>query len=177
MAWNTALVQSAATVTWSDGTPFDGYVLLSVVPPSGYSQQGKSSFFPIQKLPGAIKVPIRNGVINNTTKIPWTNAYDPPGCAYLATWYDPFDNVISGPIGPFTVTADPYTVSVPTLTTPVGGGGGGGGGGTGPGTTSLMVKVGNQWLPVVIMTNTGDVPATPNAVIDNSDLKDLFPKS
>jgi hypothetical protein len=118
MAWNVAEVKTAASVTWSNGTPFDGYILFNLVLPTGYTSPAKSDAFPPQKLPTVIKIPIRAGVVNNRTKVPFTTAYLPPGVVYTSTWYDQQDNVISGPSASFSVTADPYTISVPTLTIP-----------------------------------------------------------
>lgn len=117
MSWNTAQLRTASTILWESGATFDGYVLLTVTPPAPYTDQGKASFFPMQKLPQRIKVPIREGVINTKTRVPFTTSYEPPNCTYSVLWYDHFDQVLSLPVT-ITVTADPTTLSVPTLEAP-----------------------------------------------------------
>lgn len=62
--------------------------------------------------------PIVDGVISTVPKLPYTNSFTPPNAQYRAFWIDKALNEIAAGAGFVTVSADPYTVTVPTLTAP-----------------------------------------------------------
>ena len=124
MAFNRALLSGSPA--WSTGTPFDGYVLISVVLPNlGVTQVtrvGMDGNYPNQRLPQRIRIPIKNGAFNDKTYIPFNSSLEPPNTQYEARWYDQFDNLIATNAAFFTVEATPFAISIPTLTAPTAGG-------------------------------------------------------
>lgn len=120
------LITSPATVVWSDGSKFDGYVWIGVelpATPVGFTSPYLWSTQRLQKLPKYIKVPVINGVIDNGTSLFYTTNLNPPACLYVAYWYSQFGVLIAPSLGtatPFTVTTDQTTLTVPTLTVPSG---------------------------------------------------------
>jgi hypothetical protein len=117
---------NTATLTgspaWSNGSPFNGYVLLiTVMPgatsfPHAYTTSGQKV-----RLPDRIKVPVVNGVFNQQTKIPYNAALEPPNTKYAAFWYDLRDvqQALPGSSADFfSVTTATHAITIPTLTAP-----------------------------------------------------------
>jgi hypothetical protein len=108
----------SGTLTWSGGESFDGFVLLAVVPPTGYTEVRLNGVQPAQRVPLRLKVPIKDGAFEATAKIPYTTAYDPPNCKYAAWLFDSTNRQIAAPGSSsdfFTVTSSTWS---PTFSTP-----------------------------------------------------------
>lgn len=118
------LLTSPSTVVWSDGKKFDGYVWIGVTlptTPAGFDAPYLWASQRRQDLPPKCKVPIVNGVIDSTTQLFYNANMNPPGTQYVAYYFSQDDVLIapaSGTATPFSVTASPHTLTVPTLTIP-----------------------------------------------------------
>lgn len=115
------------TVTWSDLTLFDGYVLLGLVLPSNSdgiwpSVSVNGGNVPPIRLPIWTQVPIAAGVFDQNSKIYFNSAITPDSTQYVAYWYDLNKRRISPATGsnptPFTVNTGAYAIAIPTLTVP-----------------------------------------------------------
>lgn len=113
---------SAATVEWASGVPFNGWLLLIAVPPnySGvtYPNIALRNSSPKLNVPQRYKINIQEGVIDTNSKVWLTTSLVPTNILYSAWFYDDTNQLIA--VGPalFTVTADPTTITIPTLTDP-----------------------------------------------------------
>lgn len=115
------LVTSPATVLWSDGSLFNGYVWLGLKLPLANTRPTLWNANRQQVLPTYIKVPIVGGIIDNATQIFYTSDMNPPGTTYVAYWFGSDDVLVapaSGTATPFSVTSTPVTLTAPTLTVP-----------------------------------------------------------
>lgn len=114
------------TVEWSDGTPFDGRVMIGIALPTAsgvdYATVKLENTFPGRPRPKWAIIPIKNGQFDQNLKVIFNADLQPPGCRYVAYFYDNNGYLIapSPPASMFDITADPHTMSVPTLTVPTG---------------------------------------------------------
>lgn len=117
-----AAITSAANVTWQSGDLFNGWLLLIAVPPnySGtqYPNISLRNSIPKIQVPQRIKIPITEGVIDINSKVWMTSSFVPTNVLYSAWFYDDTSTLIAVGAALFTVTTDPYTIAVPTLTDP-----------------------------------------------------------
>lgn len=107
-------------VKWSNGQIFDGYVLLIMAMPTGYSQPQIQGTLP-GSIPTRIRLPIVDGTIDGSVTAYYTSTLNPPNCLYGAFWYDNQDTLLSSPADSsalFSITTSPVTLTVPTLTAP-----------------------------------------------------------
>lgn len=116
MAITSAVVTSAADIEWSSGDPFDGYAVFKLVPPTGstYVVWEDSGL----RASSRYVVPVVAGELNGTVEVPYNAAFTPPNSQYRVFFFDKALNQISSGVGLVTVSSDPYTVTVPTLTAP-----------------------------------------------------------
>lgn len=117
------LVTNPATVVWSDGTPFDGFLFLGLELPTNtsYAKFGLWGTLRAQDLPQYIKVPIIAGAIDQATQIYYNQYMTPPGSQYFAYWFTREGVLIapaSGTATGISVTIATTTLTVPTLTVP-----------------------------------------------------------
>lgn len=116
----------SGTVTWSDGTLFDGYVLLALGLPSNGDGVWPTAMiggkYPATRIPVWTVVPIIRGVFSPNTSIFFNSSIDPPGTKYGAYWYDINWRLLFPAVGVpatgFTISVNPYAISIPTLTVP-----------------------------------------------------------
>lgn len=117
-----ASIKSTSRVEWSDGSPFNGFLLVGLALPtvSGYTyartflgNTGKP-----QRIPLWTKIPIDTGVYDNAAKVFFNADLDPPNTRYSAWWYDHNNRQVAGPASLFEVTTDPHVLATPTLTVP-----------------------------------------------------------
>jgi hypothetical protein len=108
----------SGTPVWSNGNLFDGYVLLGIALPSGYSYACPIGSWPNAQVPTFTKVPITAGVFNASVMAYYNADLEPPNCRYAAHWYDAQDTLVSGPSAIFDITASPHAITLPTLTAP-----------------------------------------------------------
>lgn len=114
-------------VSWSNGTAFDGYLLLGLGLPSDTNGAWPSlsigmGKYPTLRLPLWTVVPISQGAFDQATSVFFNSSIDPPGSKYGAYWYDinwrliyPATNVAATP---FVISTNLYAITVPTLTIP-----------------------------------------------------------
>lgn len=110
------------TIKWSSGDSFNGFCLIAFIPSVGYTETDLGLIDPADKLPQFANVPISNGLLNSSLGLYYNADISPPGSTYTASFYDTTKRLISGPGSPFSVTTDPLSLTIPTLTVPVAGG-------------------------------------------------------
>jgi len=119
-------LSQSVTVLWSDGSNFNGYLLIGIVPPTAggtdYTSLVSGDSYPVQRLPVFTLVPIKEGKYHDTTAIFFTADMEPPTSTYKAWLYDATRRQIAGPSAPFTVSTDPFTPPSFTATVPASGG-------------------------------------------------------
>jgi hypothetical protein len=108
----------SGTVSWSNGDLFDGYVLLALSLPSGYTYASPIGSWPNSTLPQFVRIPITAGAFSQQVAVFWNEDLEPPNCRYCAYWYDAQDTLLSGPSAIFDIGASPYAITIPTLTVP-----------------------------------------------------------
>ena len=117
-----AKFNATPTVAWSDGSVFNGYILIGIQMPSQggtdypFVAMGGSGqdFYPIQRVPTFALTPIKSGKYDINTTIFFNSDLNPPNSVYRAWLYDDTRRQVAGPSSSFTVSADPFTP--PTLT-------------------------------------------------------------
>jgi hypothetical protein len=130
MAFHRVQLVSSSTITWSDGTPFNGYAILIMALPTQGGQQWTQVALrdckPKRKCPQRVKVPIREGVYDPVTMLWSTDSLVPENVVYSAWYYDDTDQLIAIGSQLFSIVAGggagsspiPYTLNPPTLPTP-----------------------------------------------------------
>lgn len=113
-----AQLTSASNITWSDGSLFNGYVLLIMAPPTGYAHVVLRDKRPHLRVPQRYRVPIREGQYVPDTQVWRTDSLVPVNVRYSAFFYDSTDKLVSAGSSLFAVTSDPYTLAPPALTVP-----------------------------------------------------------
>lgn len=105
-------------VTYSDMlTPLDGYVLLLIEFPTGYSSASIANQLIPQTIAKRVKVRIQQGAYDQSSRI-IQNAYlEPPSTRYTAYFYDN-NNVLLGYTNVFTISVSPYTINFPPMPLP-----------------------------------------------------------
>lgn len=114
-------------VLWADSKPFNGYFVVGLVLPSDGAADwpylgrgpGTSSIAVKIRIPSWFTVPIENGVFNQTAGLFFNDDMVPHNSQYQGYYYDDTLKQIVGPTTTFTVTADPTTPPIPTLTAPL----------------------------------------------------------
>lgn len=111
---------------WSDGDPFEGYLVFLVVTPQSQQATGqnnklltKNPVFARANPPIAAPLwhllPIKNGSLGENSKVWKTSAYSPKGCKYFLYLFDKsgakVENVYSLPTEPLLVEQD-YRVEI-----------------------------------------------------------------
>src|SRR5581483_8580407 len=116
MAVTRSSLTSASTIAWQSGTPFNGWVLLIAVLPniSGavYNKIGLRDSAPKMMIPTRIRVAIREGVLDSSAKVSQTSSLVPTNVVYSAWFYDDTNTLIATGSALFTLTADPFTLSI-----------------------------------------------------------------
>lgn len=113
-------------ITWSDGSIFNGFLLVSLVPPIlsaiSYTEGDFGLTYPTAQLPPFATIPIQNGQLNSNLGLFYNADISPPNTTYIARWYDTTKRLVSGPGSPFTVDSDPIALTIPSPTVPSSGG-------------------------------------------------------
>jgi len=121
----------SGTITWSDGSLFNGFGVVGVVLPTSASILWPELTIepnePRQRLPLWYTIPIKDGVFNQQLGVWFTDDINPPNTKYAIYYYDSSQKRVGSPASPsdfFTVTADPtappaYTLTVPTAGTTI----------------------------------------------------------
>lgn len=107
------------TVKYSDAvTLFDGWVLLLLAYPTGYTSASVANQLIPQRVADRAKCRIQQGVYDQSCRIIYNSALEPPNTKYVAYFYDNNDTQL-GVTALFTVGASPFTITVPSMTAPV----------------------------------------------------------
>lgn len=125
MSW--AKIVTSSPVLWSDGSVFQGTLLLVYLPPllgaiTNYPAiypryEMGSRTLPIE-LPKRLPIPIIDGVLQDNKVLP-LDAIDPPNVKFYAIWTNRPGVYIAGSAAVFSISATgDYTITVPTLTVP-----------------------------------------------------------
>lgn len=114
--------------TWNDATLFNGYLLLILSYPElngvRYTEAVLNDNVVPIRIPHSVKLPIRNGYLENDAALWRTDSITPPNVKYSAFYYDSTDRLVSieGSLWGFTsdedtISANPFSVSTVTPTT------------------------------------------------------------
>ena len=163
MTAQTAQLTSASTITWVDTTPFNGYALLIMALPStsgaGWTRAILRDTRPRLRVPTRVKVPIREGVYDVSSRVWFTSSLVPTQVKYASFFYDATDRLIANGPSLFSITATPYTLAPPTLTDP----------------TAAVVAVGPEDVPSTLVTTfTFGVPPRIDLVGTKNGINVLF---
>lgn len=119
------MLSPAATITWSDGTLFNGFLLLGLVVPSTsgipWAELDLGGQAPGERIPLFTKVPVVDGKFDTTVGVLYNSSIAPPETQYAAWYYDQSTyppRRIAGPSTLFTVTSTPFAPPALTLTIP-----------------------------------------------------------
>jgi len=108
----------SGTVTYSDGTTLlDGYVLLLIAYPTGYTSASIADQLVPQAIGDHIKVRIQQGVYDQSARIYQNSSLEPPNTKYVAYFYNNNDTQL-GVTALFTISASPYSITVPSFAAP-----------------------------------------------------------
>jgi hypothetical protein len=120
-----ATLSPAASITWSDGTLFNGFLLLGLVVPSSggtpWAELDLGGQAPGERIPQFTRVPVVEGKFDTTVGVLYNTSISPPGSQYSAWYYDQSTyppRAIAGPSTLFSVTSTPLTPPALTLTAP-----------------------------------------------------------
>jgi hypothetical protein len=113
---------SAATIQWQSGDTFNGWLLLIAVPPnfSGvqYPNIALRNSSPKLIVPQRVKVAIQDGVLDSSSKVWQTSSLVPTRILYSSWFYDDTNQLIATGTALFSITTDPFTISIPALVDP-----------------------------------------------------------
>ena len=110
-------------VLWSDGSNFNGFLLLGIVSPQysnlAWQQISLAGRVPPEWIPVFLKVPIQDGQYRNDIGVLYNASLAPPNTQYVGWWYDnsPLPRLIAGPTPLFTVST--ATLTPPVMSRPV----------------------------------------------------------
>ncbi len=107
----------SGTVTYSNTTLFDGWAVLLIAYPDGYTSASIANQLVPQTVAQYVRVRVQQGVYDQSARIIQNSCLEPPNTQYAAYYYDN-NNVNLGHTGLFTVSSSPYTITQPTLTSP-----------------------------------------------------------
>lgn len=115
-----ALMNSATVYAWSDGTLYNGFLLIQLISPSGYTHCEYGNNYPSIRLPAWQRIPIVNGTANSGCGLFVNSSISPPGSLYNCYFYDATGTQIAGPSATFTVlNTNPFSPPViPSLPKP-----------------------------------------------------------
>lgn len=127
-------LQTATPVVWSDGSTFNGYLVVMLAPPvasnsinwpgdgilsytspEAWSQTGQ------MRLPDVYVLPIYGGAISTNAGVLANTDINPPGSKYFMYYYDIARKRIAGPASSsdyYVFTSSPGTITQPSLPVP-----------------------------------------------------------
>jgi len=118
----------SGTITWSDGSNFNGFATLGLVFPTSsgtaWPELTLEPHQPRQVIPTWSTIPINDGEFNQALGVWFTADINPPNTKYCIYYFDTSGKRVGSPSTDadfFTVTADPTTPTTYTLTVPIAG--------------------------------------------------------
>lgn len=117
------LVPSTGTVLWSNGEPFDGYLVAGLALPT-YSGGTVYPYVTVEGAPAPLripqwsKIPVIEGVIDQGSQVLLNSSIQPPNSRYAFFWYDVTGRQVANDAVLYNVNTTTFTVPVPTLTAP-----------------------------------------------------------
>ena len=103
-----ALFNTNTVYTWTDGTLFNGFMLVQMLLPSDgvtpWAEVDYGNIFPGLTLPLMQKIPIVDGQANGSCGLFLNSDVVPPGSKYVVWFYDSTNRQLAGPSASFTVT-------------------------------------------------------------------------
>lgn len=114
--------KATGTVSWSDGTPFNGFALI------GFRELTSWTIFTLShqgqrlRIPKWQKIAITDGAFEQKAELRYNADINPPGSQYVAFYYDSTKKAIGGASAYFTVSAGTVAIPQVTLTVPSAGG-------------------------------------------------------
>ena len=118
----------SGTITWSDGSNFNGFAVIGLVFPTSGGNNWPALTIepnsPKQEIPQWTAVPIVDGSFNNQIGLWYNTDIDPPNTKYAIWYLDAAYKYVGSPTNSsdfFQVTADPTAPPTYTLTVPIAG--------------------------------------------------------
>lgn len=116
---------ATGSVSWSDGTPFDGYALVGFkhlvdgLTTVNWPSISQGHQFVKRTVPEWAKLPIVNGQYDNQIGLYFNADLQPPNSQYVAFLYDVNGvRVLASATSPFTVSAGAFTIPFATPAIP-----------------------------------------------------------
>ena len=122
-----ATLSQTASIAWSDGTLFNGFLLIGLVVPitgTAWAELDLGGQSPGERIPLYTKVPVIEGQFSNEVGVIYNTSISPPNSKYACWYYDNSNypvRQIAGPSTLFTVTSATLTPPALTLTVPTAG--------------------------------------------------------
>ena len=122
MATTPRIGKLTGTITWSDGSPFNGFAEICLVLPvtsanATWPKLSVQQSTPLE-VPIWTRVPINGGLFEPSTGL-WFNAdLTPVGTKYAIYYYDLNGVLLGSPTGLFTISGELTTPPIYTLTVP-----------------------------------------------------------
>lgn len=106
------------TITWSDGSNFNGIAWFGIVTPLYGGTEPATSvdwgdFYPQQKIPTTAGCPIIDGKFNTSLGLFYNEDLTPPNSKYVMRIYDTTLRLLYGPSLAFTVNSE--TINLPSV--------------------------------------------------------------
>ena len=101
-------------VTWLDGAVFNGFCILSLLPPKTTNGTPRTLFCGKTQIPLETRIPIKDGVFDQTRFL-YTADINPPNSRYVIRYYDESGALVGAPDD----IQDAFIVSSPTTTPPI----------------------------------------------------------
>lgn len=116
MAIPTVATLAGPLVKYSDGvTLFDGWVVLILAYPSGYTSATIANQLIPQIIGDRFRVRIQQGVYDTSARVYYNTSLEPPNTKYAAYFFDN-SGAQTGVTALFTVNASPFAITVPSMT-------------------------------------------------------------
>jgi len=110
------------TVTWSDGSNFNGFALCGLKSMSGHADTdftvGNAALANYLPRSNYTRLLIEEGQFNQVASLIYNADINPPGTYYVAWIYDSSGKQIAGPSTAFQVSSGTFTIPSLTLTVP-----------------------------------------------------------
>lgn len=115
---STLVLTSAARWTGGGGNLFDGYIVATLIFPTGYTKAYLKGYGNI-RVPSVVKIPVIDGIISTEVALlEEETTLEPPNSTWSIKWYDLNNTLVAGPTLTALDTDGITTFSPPSLTAP-----------------------------------------------------------